>query len=154
MTAYDVDKLMAEARRLAADYHKATGQTLPLSNEIARHDAIRLLGLQLPAEPIAGVDAIGEGERAGLKIQIKGRVMFEESRTRQRIGQLGFDGQWDRVVLVLMDENYQPMELIEASRDSLSAALADIKPNKRGAMTVARFRNLGRVVWQAAKQAA
>ncbi len=154
MTAYDVDKLMTEARRLAADYHKATGQTLPLSNEIARHDAMRLLSLKPPAEPIAGVDAIGEGERAGLKVQIKGRVMFEESRARQRVGQLGLDGHWDRIVLVLMDENYQPMELIEASREVLTAALADIKPNKRGAMTVARFRNLGRVVWQAEKQAA
>lgn len=58
------------------------------------------------------------------------------------------------MVLVLMDENYQPKELIEANREALTAALADIKPNKRGAMTVARFRNLGRVVWQAAKQAA
>ena len=154
MTAYDVDKLMAEARRLAADYHKATGQTLPLSNEIARHDAMRLLNLQPPAEPLAGVDAIGEGERAGLKVQIKGRVMFDDSRTRQRVGQLGFDGQWDRIVLVLMDENYQPTELIEASREVLSAALAELKPNKRGAMTVARFRNLGRVVWQAERQAA
>lgn len=154
MTAYDVDKLMAEARRLAADYHKATGQTLPLSNEIARHDAMRLLNLQLPTEPIAGVDAIGEGERAGLKVQIKGRVMFDDSRTRQRVGQLGLDGQWDRVVLVLMDENYRPTELIEASREVLTAALAEVKPNKRGAMTVARFRNLGRVVWQAGKQAA
>ncbi|NQD37705.1 hypothetical protein HPT27_11775 [Permianibacter sp. IMCC34836] len=154
MTAYDVDKLMAEARRLAADYHKATGLTLPLSNEIARHDAMRLLDLQAPAEAIAGVDAIGTGERAALKFQIKGRVLFEESRTRQRVGQLGFDGQWDIVVLVLMNEEYQPLELIEASRETLSAALAEIKPNKRGAMTVARFRNLGRVVWQAEKQAA
>lgn len=154
MTAYDVDKLMAEARRLAADYHKATGLTLPLSNEIARHDAMRLLDLQLPAEPIAGVDAIANGERAGLKFQIKGRVMFDESKTRPRIGQLGFDGHWDVVVLVLMDEDYQPIELIEASREVLSGALAEIKPNKRGAMTVARFRNLGRVVWQAEKQAA
>lgn len=154
MTAYDVDKLMAEARRLAADYHKATGQTLPLSNEIARHDAVRLLKLQLPAEPLAGVDALGCDERSGLKFQIKGRVQFDDSRNRQRIGQLAFDGQWDVVVLVLMDEDYQPTELIEASREALAAALADTKPNKRGAMTVARFRNLGRVVWQAGKQAA
>ncbi len=80
--------------------------------------------------------------------------MFEESRTRQRVGQLGFDGQWDCIVLVLMDENYQPTELIEASREVLTAALAELKPNKRGAMTVARFRNLGRVVWQAERQAA
>jgi len=154
MTAYDVDKLMAEARRLAADYHKATGQTLPLSNEIARHDAMRLLALQAPANAIAGVDAIGTGERAALTFQIKGRVMFEDSRTRHRVGQLGFDGHWNVVVLVLMDENYQPLELIEASREQLSAALAELKPNKRGAMTVARFRNLGCVVWQAGKQAA
>ena len=154
MGTYDVDKLMTEARRLAADYHKATGQTLPLTNEIARHDAMRLLNLVAPEQLIAGVDAIGQGEQSSERYQIKGRVMFAESKTRARVGQLNMDGQWTRVVLVLLNEDYQPVELIEVTRPDIHNALQSIKPNKRGAMTVAKFKAIGKTVWQDATQAA
>lgn len=154
MTAYDAERLMAEIRRLAAEHRRLTGQSLLQTNEIAISDAIRLLRLNVPNEPLPGVDAVGAEERAGQLIQVKGRVIYPNAQAKQRVGQLGLDGRWTHMVLVLMDENYQPKELIEANREALTAALADIKPNKRGAMTVARFRNLGRVVWQAEKQAA
>ena len=55
---YSVDKLTAEARRLAADYRRATGKSLPLSGEIAVNDATWLLKPERPADPIAGADAI------------------------------------------------------------------------------------------------
>lgn len=42
---YSVEKLISEARTLAADYRNATGKTLALSSEIALHDAITLLEL-------------------------------------------------------------------------------------------------------------
>jgi hypothetical protein len=154
MNTYDVDKLMSEARRLAADYHRATGLTLPLSNEIARHDAMQLLRLQPACEPLSGVDAVGTGERAAEKYQIKGRVLFNESRSRARIGQLNLDGAWTRVVLVLMNEEYRATEIIEVTRTDIQNSLLEIKPNKRGAMTVAKFRALGTTVWQLDQQAA
>lgn len=149
MSCYDLGKLMSEARRLAADYHRATGQTLPLSNEIARYDAMQLLQLEAPKEEIAGVDAVGTGVRAGHNVQIKGRVVFDGNKSKQRIGQLGLDGKWHSVVLVLMNSDYEPVELIEAGREALVNALNQIAPNKRGAMTVSRFRMLGEVVWRA-----
>lgn len=154
MATYDVDKLMTEARRLAADYHKATGQTLPLTNEIARHDAMRLLKLVPPTEVMAGVDAHGQGDDADQRYQIKGRVQFADSKTRARVGQLNMDGQWTRVVLVLLNEEYQPVELIEVTRTDIQNALQSVKPNKRGAMTVAKFRTLGKTVWHSEMQAA
>ena len=43
---YEIDKLMNEARRLAAEYRRATGKTLAISGEIAISDAIHLLGLE------------------------------------------------------------------------------------------------------------
>jgi len=147
MSLYDVAKLMTEARRLAADYYKATGQTLPLTNEIARFDAMRLLDLLPVKEEIAGVDAIGQGERAEQKIQIKGRVQFRDSKAKQRIGQLALDGKWDRVVLVLLDEHYNATELVEVKRDAIEQALVGVAQNKRGAMTIHKFKSLGSVVW-------
>lgn len=147
MSLYDVAKLMTEARRLAADYYKATGQTLPLTNEIARFDAQRLLDLAPVQEEMAGVDAIGLGARDGKKIQIKGRVQFRDSKAKQRIGQLALDGKWESVVLVLLDENYNPTELVEVQRSAIETALHGIAHNKRGAMTVGKFKTLGEVVW-------
>ncbi len=146
---YALDKLIAETRRLAAEYRRATGQSLPVSAEIARHDAARILNLELKEQRVKGVDAIGRGERAGMKIQIKGRVIADERKGGQRIGQLNRDGDWDLVVLSLMDADYEPFEIYEATREEILEALDSASSNRarRGAMSVARFKIIGRLVW-------
>lgn len=151
MAIYDVDKLMLEARKLAAAYRRATGKPLGISNEIAIHDVIRLMKL-VPAEPGAsGYDAIGTGSREGRYIQIKGRTIFDEDQSGQRIGQVKVDQEWDSIMLILMDEDYEPQEIYEASRDVVLEVLADTsaKRAKRGAMSVARFKAIGQRVWAA-----
>jgi hypothetical protein len=151
MAVYDVDKLMREARKLAADYRRATGKPLGISTEIAVHDVIRLMGL-VAAEPGAGgFDAIGTGSREGKYIQIKGRTLFSDSKSGQRIGQLKTEQDWDSVMLILMDENYEPREIYEAERAAILEAMAETssKRAKRGAMSVARFKAIGQLVWSA-----
>lgn len=151
MGVYSVDKLIAEARRLASDYRRATGKPLAgVSVEIAEYDAARLLNLELTATEVAGYDAVGRGEREGKRIQIKGRTIFDENKKGQRIGQLNTDQPWDSVVLVLMDENHEPYEIYEAEREDVIAALEGSegsKRNKRGAMSVAKFKHVGKLVW-------
>ena len=63
LTVYSLDKLISETRRLAAEYKRSTGQSLPVSGEIARHDAARILDLTLCEPRTGGVDAIGKGKR-------------------------------------------------------------------------------------------
>jgi len=147
---YSVDKLMTEARRLAAEYRKTTGKPLAISNEIALFDAARLLDLEVSEAPESGYDTIGRGRREGLRIQIKARVLFDESKSGQRIGQLKLDKEWDLVILVLMDENYEPCEIYEAERSAILDALdgqGNSQRNRRGAMSIARFRHISRLVW-------
>jgi len=146
---YALDKLIAETRRLAAEFRRATGQVLPVTGEIARFDAARLLGLELLENRSGGVDALGHGPREGLKIQIKGRLITDESRGGQRIGQLNRNGDWDLVVLSLMDADYEPFELWEAERDEILEYLDASSSNRarRGALSVARFKIIGRLVW-------
>lgn len=151
MAVYDVDKLMREARKLAADYRRATGKPLGISTEIAVHDVIRLMGL-IPAEPHAGgYDAIGTGSREGKYIQIKGRTLFGDSKGSQRIGQIKAEQDWDSIMLILMDENYEPREIYEAGRSAILEAMADTSASraKRGAMSVGRFKAIGQRVWSA-----
>ncbi len=144
---YSVDKLTAEARRLAADYRRATGKTLPLSGEIAVNDAIRLLDLKAPEQPIAGCDALRPTADGLIGVQIKGRVVFNEAKDRSRLGQLKLDQAWQELVVVLMDENYEPLEIYQAPRATVESALENKSQNKRGAMTVAQFKIIAELVW-------
>jgi hypothetical protein len=149
MGVYSVDKLIAEARKLAVAYREATGQPLAVSGEIARHDAARLLGLDLVEKP-QGFDAVGrEGARAGKRYQVKARAIFDETKSGQRIGQLKLDQPWDAVLLVVMDSQFETDAIYEASREEVLGAIedADGPRAKRGAMSVARFRNIATCVW-------
>ncbi len=147
---YSVNKLIAEARHLAAEYRRTTGQVLGISGEIAKHDACHLLDLEPANEGTSGYDAQGRGERLGQRFQIKGRVIFDEAKKNQRIGQLKVEQDWDFVLLVIMDENYETDCIYEADRAAILDVLNEQKDStrsKRGAMSVSKFRNIAQLVW-------
>lgn len=151
MSVYAVDKLMAQTRKLAADFRQMTGQPLPVTAEIANFDAARLLDLEIIQPPPGGYDAVGlSGDREGLRLQIKGRAIFDEKKGGQRLGQLKLEQAWDAVLLVLLDEQYEPFEIYEATREVIEASMAEAgesNRSKRGAMSVARFRHIATLVW-------
>ena len=147
-TPYAADRLIAQARQLAAEYRRTMGKPLPgISNEIAEHDAVRLLELEAAPNPEIGWDAVDP--QTGQRIQIKSRTIFDETKGGERIGQLILNQEWDAVVLVLMDENYEPYEIYRALRDDLAEFIDASSSNrsKRGAMSVARFKVIGELVW-------
>ena len=147
---YSIELLMQQTRQLAARYRQTTGNTLPITGEIARFDVAKVLNLTLSDDMTLGYDAIGNAGRKDLKVLIKGRVIFEDSHSSPRIGQLNPDGRWDRVVMVLFDDNYLPVEMYEASADEVGKAFkakAEGKNKKRGAMSVAQFKIIGERVW-------
>jgi hypothetical protein len=149
LSLYAADKLIAQARVLAAEYRRTMGKPLPgISNEIAEHDAVKLLQLQPRPEGESGYDAI-DPARGDKRIQIKSRTIFDESKSGQRLGQLKLDKEWDSVVLVLMDENYEPYEIYEAERDDILEFIDSSSSSraKRGAMSVSRFKIIGRLAW-------
>lgn len=149
MSVYDVDKLMQEARKLAASYRLATGKPLGISNEIAVHDVIRLMQLRPAPLGDGGYDAIGTGMRDGKLIQIKGRTVNPNASSSQRIGQIKQEQEWDSIMLILMNEQYEPMEIYEAERDNILEAVeqTSAKRRNRGAMSVNKFKKIGRRVW-------
>jgi hypothetical protein len=150
VTIYAQEKLIAQARQLAAEYRRTMGKPLPgISTEIAEFDAVRLLGLEpRPAGEEAGYDAVDPGRR-GKRIQIKARTIFDEDKGGQRVGQLKMGQEWDSVVLVLMDDNYEPYEIYEADRVDLEeyAEQASSRKARKGALSVARFKIIGRLLW-------
>ncbi len=149
MSVYAADKLISQARQLATEYRRTMGKPLPgISTEIALHDAITLLSLEPAEEAGRGYDAL-DPARDRMRIQIKSRAIFDESKSGQRVGQIKIDQPWDAVVLVLMDEAYEPYEIYEAERKALLGFMGKSSSSraKRGALSVARFKMIGRLAW-------
>ncbi len=149
MSIYAEEKLISQARQLAADYRRTMGKPLPgVSNEIALHDAMRLLRLVPAGADAGGHDAL-DPERENKRIQIKSRTIFDEDVGSQRIGQIKIDQAWDSVVLVLMDADYQPFEIYEVDRSELLEFVDKSSSSraKRGVLSVSRFRIIGRLAW-------
>ena len=148
MGIYSVNKLIAETRRIAKEYRLATGKTLPVTPEIAINDAISILELSPNDENIPGYDAIYEVAGESLKVQIKGRAIFNEKRQGHRLGQIKTEQEWDAVILVIMNADFMPEEIYMAKRDDIMDVLEEKrKNNKKGAMTIAQFKLISELLW-------
>ena len=152
MPVYKLDKLMEETRRLAAEYRASTGSTLPVSTEIAKYDAMRLLDLKSPANVERAVDAVRECGADSQKIQIKARVLFNPEKSSYRVGQLNLDAHWDVTLLVILNDQYVTEAIFELTRAQLDAEFAEadvMKKSARGAMSVNKFKAMASLVWHA-----
>ncbi len=149
MSLYSIDKLINETRRLAAEFKRTTGTMLPVSGEIARYDVSRQLNLTLNEDHSCGYDAIGNNQREGLRVQIKSRVIGDSVKSGHRIGQLNPNGNWDIIILSLMNNEFEPLEMYQLDHQEVAKTLANSseKPGKRGAISVAKFRIIGKLVW-------
>lgn len=146
MGIYSVDKLISETRRIAKEYRLATGKTLPVTPEIAIHDAISILELLPNEENTPGYDAIYEKGEERLKVQIKGRAIFNDKKQGHRLGQLKIEQQWDAIILVIMNADFMPEEIYMAERDIILDELEG-KNNKKGVMTLAKFKLISELLW-------
>lgn len=147
---YAPERLIAQARHLAAEYRRVMGKSLPgVSNEIAEHDAIRLLHLSPRLPQTTGGYQATDPARDNKRIQVKSRAIFDESKGGQRIGQLNLEREWDSVLLVLMDENYEPYEIYEVEREDILeyTRKSSEARSRRGALSVARIKIIGRLAW-------
>ena len=148
MSVFAVDKLITQARRLAKEYRQVTAKTLPVTGEIAINDAIRLLGMAAASELNCGFDAVLEYQQQRLRVQIKGRAIVNSKRSGHRLGQLKLEQDWDAIVLVIMDVDYETSEIYLAERETIMEAINESK-NKRGSISIARFKIIGELLWSA-----
>ncbi|TQV77496.1 hypothetical protein FLL45_06015 [Aliikangiella marina] len=143
---FDVSVLMEQTRIVAAEYREATGHALPVTAELARFDAIEKLKLlKTPKEyPFDAVDEATESHR----YLIKGRVIFKGGKARQKLGQVSLDVDWDSLLMVIYDADYQPVEIYRINRQKIESELANSPKDKRGSMTVAKYKAIGELVWK------
>jgi len=156
LESYDVSRLMTQTRMLASDYRNQTGHALPVTEELARFDAISILGLK-KVEGQEGVDAISvpQQDEEGLnpnesqyKFLIKGRVIFKGGKARQKLGKLSLQADWNCLLMVIYDDDYFPTQIHSISRDIIEKELENLPQDKRGSMTVAKYKAIGELVWE------
>ena len=146
-----VMELLGEAKALAREYYSLTGKPLGVTGEVAEYEAARILGVELTAARQAGYDAIERVGGATKKLQIKGRCLQENCKPGQRLGSIRTEHDWDAVLMVLLDYEFNATEIYEAQRENVEAALkapGSKARNVRGALSVSKFKSIGTLRWQ------
>src|SRR5450759_5292525 len=151
MTTDAALEILAEAKKLAQRYRVLTGKPLGITGEVAEYEAACILGVTLTPARQAGYDATETHNGKVRRLQIKGRCVLEGSKPGQRMGSIDIEKEFDAVLLVLLDGNFEATVIYEAPREAVIAAL--IEPgsksrNERGALGIAKFKSLGQVRWQ------
>jgi hypothetical protein len=85
-------------------------------------------------------------------VQIKSRCIPPDAKPGQRIGQIRFDHDWDTVALILMNEDFEPLEIWEAKRERVRRELerpGSKARNQRGALSVRKFKQIAELRWNA-----
>jgi len=140
-------RVMVEAKKLAKEYRKLTGKPLGITGEVGETIAADLLDLELTVARNPGYDAIGPDKR---RIQIKSRCILPDAKPGQRVGGIRFNHDFDTVMLVLMDENFEPLEIYEAKHADVKYAIeqpGSIARNARGSLGVRKFKSIGSRMW-------
>ena len=112
VTTERVMGVLAEVKRLAREYYELTGKPLGITGEVAEYEAARLLGIELTPARQEGYDAIELRDGIRWTLQIKGRVILPTSKPGQRMGGINILKNWDAVLLVLLDEDFNATEIL------------------------------------------
>lgn len=119
-----------------------------MTGEVAEYECARLLGLKLTPPRTAGYDAIRA--RDGSRLQIKGRCVLPASKPGQRVPRIDIQKDFDAMLLVLLDQNFDATAIYEADRAAVVIALTapgSKARNERGALAISKFKNIGRRIW-------
>ncbi len=142
-----IGKAICTAKKAAKQYYQLTGRPLGVTGEVAEYEAARLLELDLAKVRQSGYDAT---RKDGSKVQIKGRRVLGGSKSG-RLGSIKRGKECDAVVLVLLDENFDPIEIYEAQCLDITKELD--KPgsksrNERRQLSISKFKSIaGDPVW-------
>jgi hypothetical protein len=144
-------EILREAKKLAQEYRALTGKPLGITGEVAEYEAARILGLELTTARQAGYDALEKNSGSIRRLQVKGRCLPPNCKPGQQLGSIDIIKDWDAVLMVLLDENFDAVEIHEADRAAVIAALStpgSRARNERGALAVSKFKAIGRLRWR------
>jgi hypothetical protein len=140
-----VMELLKAAKKLAREYRAVTGKPLGITGEVAEYEAARILKVVLTPARQSGYDAIERRDGHDWRLQIKGRCILDRGKRSQRLGSIDRKKDWDAVLMVLLDEQFDAYEIYEVPRAKVLAALdapGSRARNERGALAVSKFKSI------------
>ena len=146
----EMGAILGKVKKLAISYKKLTGKPLGITGEVAEYTAASILKLKLCEARQSGYDATKRVKGKEIKIQIKGRCIPDKSPSSQRVGSIQLKKEWDRVVLVLLNQKFELLEIYQAERNEITQALTkkgSKARNVKGQLGVAKFKAIGTRVW-------
>lgn len=151
MTDDKILSILRKAKVLARDYYQLTGKPLGITSEVAEYEAARILGIELTPARQAGYDGIEARNGARRLVQIKGRCIPASAGPGQRVGSIDIEKEWDSVLLVLLDGDFDATAIYEAERSAVIDKI--VRPgskarNERHALSVSAFRSIATLRWR------
>lgn len=146
-----VMEILRQAKLLARNYRQLTGKPLGVTGEVAEYEAARILNLKLTPARQEGYDATETIDGVTRRLQIKSRCILEDSKRSQMCPAINISKDFDAVLLVLLDQDFEAFAIYEAERAPIVAALTapgSRARNERNAMAVSKFRSIGKLRWQ------
>ena len=151
MSADDaVMDVLHKAKRLAQRYRQLTGKPLGITGEVAEYEAARILGVKLTPARNTGFDATERKNGSLRRLQIKSRCLLPNCKPGQRLGSIDIEKEFDAVLMVLLDENFDATAIYEAERAAVIRAIKEPgskSRNERWALGVNKFKAIGKVRW-------
>jgi hypothetical protein len=147
----EVLEILRQAKQLAQRYRALTGKPLGITGEVAEYEAARILDVKLTPARQAGYDAVETVNGVERRLQIKGRCILVRSKPGQRIGSIDITKEWDAVLLVLVDENFDAYEIHEAEREAVISAITapgSKSRNERWSLALNQFTRVGSLRWE------
>lgn len=139
--------VIRDAKEIAKRYRNLTGKPLGITGEVGEFAAAELMNLRLTAARQPGYDSVASD---GHRIQVKTRCILPGSKKSQHLGSIRLRHEWDTVMLILMDAEFEPLEIYEAKRPDIERELtrAGSKArNVRGSLSVSKFKSISSLVW-------
>jgi hypothetical protein len=151
MSADDaVMEVLHKAKRLAQRYRQLTGKPLGITGEVAEYEAARILGVKLTPARNTGFDATEQRSGSLRRLQIKSRCLLPDCKPGQRLGSIDIEKEFDAVLMVLLDENFDATAIYEAERKAVIKAIKEPgskSRNERWALGVNKFKAIGKLRW-------
>lgn len=146
-----LNAILHEVKALAVRYYALTNKPLGVTGEVAELEAAEKLGLTLAPARTAHHDAfLQRGERTE-RYQIKGRAVDSRELDKGRVSAIKCDGDFEWVLLVLLDRaTFDAVEIWQASREDVAARLqrpGSKARNERAQMEISQFKSIASKVW-------
>ncbi|MEQ8684635.1 MAG: hypothetical protein RIE86_05045 [Imperialibacter sp.] len=144
MQKKQIEKILNQAKKLAIEYRELTGKPLGITREIGEFTAAKLLNLELTKARQAGYDAIDDKRE---KIQTRSLNNIKG----YRLGKLSSNQEWDSVMFVRLNREYDPISIHKAYRKEVIGELnrsGSKTRNERGLLGVRKFISISKEIWK------